>query len=149
MNRLILALIICCGLTACDNNGTKKSASTDVEQAQQLEQKDHVEVLYFHGKQRCATCMAIEKNAKEVVEVQFANELKNGTLVFRTIDISDPKNETIAEKYEVTWSSLFVSKWKDGKETYENLTDYAFANARTAPDTFKNGITEKVRTLLK
>ena len=102
MNRLILALIICCGLTACDNNGTKKSASTDVEQAQQLEQKDHVEVLYFHGKQRCATCMAIEKNAKEVVEVQFANELKNGTLVFRTIDISDPKNETIAEKYEVT-----------------------------------------------
>lgn len=51
MNRLILALIICCGLTACDNNGTKKSASTDVEQAQQLEQKDHVEVLYFHGKQ--------------------------------------------------------------------------------------------------
>ena len=64
MNRLILALIICCGLTACDNNGTKKSASTDVEQAQQLEQKDHVEVLYFHGKQRCATCMAIEKNAK-------------------------------------------------------------------------------------
>ncbi|WP_410074093.1 nitrophenyl compound nitroreductase subunit ArsF family protein [Alistipes putredinis] len=135
MNRLILALIICCGLTACDNNGTKKSASTDVEQAQQLEQKDHVEVLYFHGKQRCATCMAIE--------------LKNGTLVFRTIDISDPKNETIAEKYEVTWSSLFVSKWKDGKETYENLTEYAFANARTAPDTFKNGITEKVRTLLK
>lgn len=67
----------------------------------------------------------------------------------RTIDISDPKNETIAEKYEVTWSSLFVSKWKDGKETYENLTEYAFANARTAPDTFKNGITEKVRTLLK
>ena len=59
-----------------------------------MEQKDHVEVLYFHGKQRCATCMAIEKNAKEVVEVQFANELKNGTLVFRTIDISDPKNDT-------------------------------------------------------
>ena len=27
MNRLILALIISCGLTACSNNGTKKSAS--------------------------------------------------------------------------------------------------------------------------
>lgn len=34
MNRLILALIISCGLTACSNNGTKKSASTDVEQTQ-------------------------------------------------------------------------------------------------------------------
>ncbi|MDC7174352.1 nitrophenyl compound nitroreductase subunit ArsF family protein, partial [Phocaeicola dorei] len=54
--------------------------------------------------------MAIEKNAKEAVEAEFADELKNGTLVFRTIDISEPKNEAIAEKYEVTWSSLFISK---------------------------------------
>ena len=93
--------------------------------------------------------MAIEKNAKEAVEAEFADELKNGTLVFRTIDISEPKNEAIAEKYEVTWSSLFISKWKAGKKTYENLTEYAFANARTAPATFKNGVAEKVRTLLK
>lgn len=91
MNRLILALIISCGLTACSNNGTKKSASIDVEQTQPQEQKDRVEVLYFHSKQRCATCMAIEKNAKEAVEAEFADELKNGTLVFRTIDISEPK----------------------------------------------------------
>ena len=97
MNRLILALIISCGLTACSNNGTKKSASIDVEQTQPQEQKDRVEVLYFHSKQRCATCMAIEKNAKEAVEAEFADELKNGTLVFRTIDISEPKNEAIAE----------------------------------------------------
>lgn len=41
--------------------------------------------------------MAIEKNAKEAVEAEFADELKNGTLVFRTIDISEPKNEVIAE----------------------------------------------------
>ena len=50
MNRLILALIISCGLTACSNNGTKKSASTDVEQTQPQEQKDRVEMLYFHSK---------------------------------------------------------------------------------------------------
>ena len=29
---------------------------------------DCVEVIYFHGKQRCPTCMAIEKHAREVVE---------------------------------------------------------------------------------
>ena len=38
--------------------------------------RDHVEVMYFHGKQRCATCMAIEKYAREVVEKDFANEKK-------------------------------------------------------------------------
>ena len=93
--------------------------------------------------------MAIEKNAKEAVEAEFADELKNGTLVFRTIDISEPKNEAIAEKYEVTWSSLFISKWKAGKETYENLTEYAFAKALSAPDTFKANVTQKIRQLLK
>ena len=66
--------------------------------------------------------MAIEKNAKEAVEAEFADELKNGTLVFRTIDISEPKNEVIAEKYEVTWSSLFISKWKAGTELLPPLS---------------------------
>lgn len=149
MNKLILALAVCLGLAACGNNGAKKNVATNVEQTQPQEQKDRVEVLYFHGKQRCATCMAIEKNAREAIQAQFADELKNGTVVFRTIDISEPENEAVADKYEVTWSSLFVSRWKDGKETYENLTEYAFANARTAPDTFKSGVIEKVNALLK
>lgn len=149
MNKLILALAVCLGLAACGNNGAKKNVATNVEQTQPQEQKDRVEVLYFHGKQRCATCMAIEKNAREAIEAQFADELKNGTVVFKTIDISEPENEAVADKYEVTWSSLFVSRWKDGKETYENLTEYAFANARTAPDTFKSGVIEKVNALLR
>lgn len=149
MKKIILAVAVCLGLTACGGNATKMDNAVKVEQLQPQETKDRVEVLYFHGKQRCATCMAIEKNAKEAIETQFADELKNGTVVFKTIDISKAENEKIAEKYEVSWSSLFISKWVDGKETYENLTEYAFANARTSPDSFKNGIIEKINRLLK
>lgn len=156
MYRFIFVLAICLGMTACGGSGVKNGTSgTTVGQQQSQSQSklqdtgDRVEVLYFHGKKRCATCMAIEKNTKEVVEEQFADELGNGTVVFRIIDISDPENEEIAEKYEVTWSSLFVSRWKDGKETYENLTEYAFANARTSPETFKSGLTGKINELLK
>lgn len=137
-------MAMCLGLFACGNSPAKSDPAT-AEQTQ----NDRVEVLYFHGKQRCATCMAIEKNAKEAVETQFADELKNGTVVFKSIDISKAENEQIAGKYEVTWSSLFVCKWKDGKETYENLTEYAFANARKAPETFQNGLIEKVKTSLQ
>lgn len=32
----------------------------------------YVEVLYFHGKQRCATCRAIEKYTKDVVDNDLA-----------------------------------------------------------------------------
>ena len=70
-------------------------------------------------------------------------------MVFRTIDISKLENKKTDEKYEVTWSSLFICKWKNGKETHENLTQYAFANARKNPDTFKSEVVRKVKNLLK
>lgn len=141
MKKLLLIFALMIGLVSCgsgDNTATAKSP-----------EKDRVEVLYFHGKQRCATCMAMEKNAKEVVNALFANELKKGTVVFKTVDISTTEGEKIADKYEVTWSSLFVNKWKDGKESRNNLTEFGFGNARKNPDGFKKGIADKIRQSLK
>lgn len=144
MRKLLVLLTLTLGLVACGNGNAKSKKSAATENT-----KDRTEVLYFHGKQRCATCMAIEQNTRAVVEEQFADELKNGTLVFRIIDISEPENESIADKYEVTWSSLIVSRWQGGKESAENLTEYAFANARTAPETFREGLAAKIRELQK
>ena len=93
--------------------------------------------------------MAIEKNTEEVVNTLFANELNNGTVVFTTVDISTQEGEEIADKYEVTWSSLFVNKWKDGKESRNDLTEFGFGNARTNPDEFKKGLADKIRQSLK
>ncbi len=149
MNKLVLILMFCCGLAACGGNGAKKSDAAKVEQTPSQAKKDCVEILYFHGKQRCVTCMTIETHAKEAVESHFADELRNGTVVFKSIDISKPENKKMAEKYKVSWASLFISRWQAGKETYENLTVYAFATARTAPDTFKKGVIEKIDELLK
>lgn len=146
MKTILFLVAACFAFASCQTN-VKNEATAQAQK--EVAVSDHVEVLYFHGKQRCATCMAIEKNTKDVIETQFADELENGTVIFRIIDISEPENEKIADKYEVTWSSLFVSQWKDGKETYENLTEYAFANARTSPETFKSGLTEKINELLK
>lgn len=141
MKKLLVFFALMVGLVSCgsgDNTATAKSP-----------EKDRVEVMYFHGKQRCATCMAIEKNAKEVVNTLFADELKNGTVVLKTVDISTPEGEEIADKYEVTWSSLFVNKWKDGKESRNNLTEFGFGNARNNPDGFKIGLADKIRQSLK
>lgn len=111
--------------------------------------RDHVEVMYFHGKQRCATCMAIEKYSLEVVEKDFANEKKNGKVVFRIVDISTDEGEKIARKYRVTWSSLFVNGWKAGKEKRNDMTQFAFKNARKNSDEFKRGVSGKIKELMK
>lgn len=137
-------MLLSLGLFACGGGNSKTQKSNDADNT-----KDRIEVLYFHGKQRCATSMAIEQRTKETLEEQFADELKAGSLLFRVIDISQPENESLADKYQVTWSSLFVCRWKAGRETPENLTEFAFGNARTAPDTFKAGLAARIRELQK
>ena len=115
----------------------------------QTKVKDHVEVMYFHGKQRCVTCMAIEKNAREVVEKDFANEKKSGKVAFKVVDISTPEGARIAKDYRVTWSSLFVNSWKNGKEKRSDMTQFAFKNARKHADEFKKGVSGKIKELMK
>lgn len=132
---LLLALVSCGG---DDGNARAKSPH-----------KDRVEVLYFHGKQRCATCKAIEKNTKEALNTLFADEMKDGTVVFKIVNIATDEGEKIADQYEVTWSSIFVNRWKDGKETRNDMTEFAFANARKNPDAFKKGLADKIRQSLK
>lgn len=115
----------------------------------QTKVKDHVEVMYFHGRQRCVTCMAIEKNARDVVEKDFANEKKSGKVAFKVVDISTPEGARIAKDYRVTWSSLFVNSWKNGKEKRSDMTQFAFKNARKHADEFKKGVSGKIKELMK
>ena len=110
---------------------------------------DRVEVIYFHGKQRCVTCRAIEQLTNEVLEATLRNQIDKGAVVYKVIDISDPQNEAITDKYEVTWSSLYINGWKGGKETVNNMTEFSFANAKGSPDIFKEGIKNKINELLK
>ncbi len=141
MNKVLLILTLCVGMVAC--SGRKRENVAENQQTK----KDVVEVLYFHGAQRCATCMAIERNSKELVETAYAEPLKSGKLVFSSVDIS--KEEALAERYEVSWSSLILVDYdKSGKESATNLTEFAFGNARTAPDKFKAELSKQISDML-
>lgn len=144
MKKVLLALIAIIALTSCGNSQKSKTQSST-----QTNQQDAVEVIYFHGKQRCVTCNAIEKSTKEVLDKEFAEQMKDGKVVFKIIDISTEEGEEIADKYEVTWSSLFINQWKDGKETKNNMTEFGFSYADGSPDVFKEGVRKKVNELLK
>ena len=144
MKRTLVLMMVSLILLAC---GEKSNAVTVKEQSGKV--KDFVEVLYFHGKQRCVTCRSIEQNTKELLEAKFARQMKEGKVVYRVIDISKKENARIAEKYEVTWSSLFLVQHKKGKEKAENLTEFAFGHSRTQPEVFKKGLAEKVNQALK
>jgi len=144
MKKLLFALLAVLTLSSCGNSQNAKAQSTT-----KTTQTEYIEVLYFHGKQRCITCNAIEKLTKEVLDKDFAQQVKDGKVIFKVIDISTKAGEKVADKYEVTWSSLFINKWKDGKEVKNNMTDFGFSYAKNSPEVFKAGVKKKIDELLK
>ena len=141
MKRGIIALFALMMFASCGNNATTKNeengcCSTETKATT----AGTVEVLYMHGKQRCATCIAIGKEAKA-----FVDGLGNDKVVMKTIDFSTPAGEKIADKYEIANSSLIIVK--DGK--VENLTSMAFRHARNNPAQFKKSLGESIQNMLK
>ena len=100
MRNTLSIIVLCMGMITCSHSQTEKK--TDNVQ----ERKDMVEVLYFHGAQRCKTCKAIEQNTMKIIESNYTDEINTGKLVFKSVDLTQEKE--LAKKYEVTWSSLFV-----------------------------------------
>jgi len=104
-----------------------------------------VDLKYFHGKQRCATCIAIEKCTQELLDDLYQKEVKEGKVKMLVIDISSDEGKAVAKDYKVTWSSLYIVKGKERKD----LTRMAFQYARKEPETFKKKLREEIDALLK
>lgn len=89
-----------------------------------------LQVLYFHGTNRCVTCNAVENNTKKILEEHYKTQLNNGIIKFIAYNIDEEANKTIVEKYEVAFSTLLLIK-ADGSKI--DFTDKAFQYAKTNP----------------
>lgn len=117
------------------------------DSAEQPVQTDGVEVLVFHTKRRCPTCLAIERLTREVVETEFARQLADGSLTLRIVRIEAER--VLAERYEVVWSSLLLVCHRQGAERVCNLTQSAFTTARAHPDRFRAKLQTEIANLLQ
>lgn len=147
---LILALSLVLGFAACSSGNNARTADSDSSAAVEApaDGDNYVEVVYFHGLKRCPTCRAIEEETRQLVDSIFADDLKSGSLRFTIVDISTPEGEAIADRYEVSWSSLFINQWRNGSEQRHDYTDFAFECARSNPAEYKDSIAKDIRTLL-
>lgn len=75
--------------------------------------------------------------------------MKQGKVVMRVIDFSKKENEALAEKYQVSFSSLIVVQHKNGKEKADDMTEFAFSNARSNLEKFKSGLQQRIILALK
>jgi thiol-disulfide isomerase/thioredoxin len=107
-----------------------------------------IEVIDFYGTHRCITCKAIESSAKYTVDTYFADEQKNGVVVFKTVNVDEDKNYSIAQAFEATGTALFLNVIKNGKETHIDLTDFGFSKGRDQ-DAFSKELKSKIESELK
>ena len=144
MKRIICIIMGLAVIASCGNGNNKKAAAAADENLRET----RVEVLVFYGAQRCATCRAIEAQSKDVVESAFAEDLASGLLVYRTVDMTTPEGEALADHYEVASSSILLVQHLGDKEKVNNLTRFAFSTARNKPEEFKDGLRKEVRDML-
>lgn len=102
---------------------SREAASEDsVRQDNISEQSDTIIATYFHGDRRCATCRKLEAYSREAFETGFAEELRDSTLVWRTINYDRAENGHFLKDYELYTKSLILSRTSDGQEIgWKNL----------------------------
>ncbi|HML86494.1 MAG TPA: nitrophenyl compound nitroreductase subunit ArsF family protein, partial [Bacteroidales bacterium] len=62
-----------------------------------ISEKAKVEVYYFHYTRRCATCQAVESEAKKDLDALYPALVKAGTIVFKSINLDEDGSTAIAE----------------------------------------------------
>lgn len=119
-----------------ENDETQKSSEVT---------SDKIEVYYFHFTRRCITCNAVESVTKEALNEYYAEAVKSGKIIFKSVNLDDESNEKIAEKLKVSGQTLlFVAGDKQ-----VNLTNDGFMYAKSQPDKLKAKVKETVEQLLK
>ena len=132
--NIILSLILFVGLNiSCNAQPEKKAINSDLAVA------ESVEVFYFHNTRRCATCQAVEKESKDIVE-----ELYDEKVTFLAYNLEEKDGKEMAGELGVSGQTLLIVSG----ETRINITNEGFINARTNPEKLKQIMKEKIDPLL-
>lgn len=144
MNKAIIitaiSLILGIGtMTSCNSQSSNQTSDTQL--AKDQEESSTIWVYYFHGDRRCATCKAVGRVSKETLSENYS---ENEKIIYIDLNVDDPANAEITDKFELSGSGLFVY---DGKQKTD-LTVFAFQKAASKPEELKQKITETIEEML-
>ncbi len=86
---------------------------------------------YFHTTYRCASCRAIEAFSHEAIEAAFADEIKDGRIVWKVVNVEVKGNEHFVKDYSLYTKSLVLvndvrgkpAEWKNLEKVWQLLQD--------------------------
>ena len=102
-NVKLLASVLIVFLSSVSCNG-----QTNNQKVAQTISSSKVNVYYFHFTRRCATCMAVEENARKAVEALYPDEIKSGDYSFTSLNLDEESAKEIANKLGVGGQAMMV-----------------------------------------
>jgi len=67
-----------------------------------------LEVYHFHETKQCYSCRVLGELAKETMNTSFMQEMDEGKIFFRSVNIQLPENAEIVSRFVPTSSSLMI-----------------------------------------
>lgn len=111
--KLFGAILVIFALTALILPVVKDGGvSRRADEATPEKDDDTLIVYYFHGTQRCRTCNAIEKMARNVVETRFGKALSEKRIVFKSVNVDDQANEHFVSTYSLSMRTVVLARGK-------------------------------------
>ena len=107
----------------------------------------YVELVYFHRMRRCYSCQYAGDTTDHIVESYFHDELANGKLHFKMLDVQNSANAEMINKYQAYGSSLFINVVMAGKDHIQPITDIWYHIGDD--DKFTNIVKTEIETALE
>ena len=135
--KFMFLLLATVSVSACN-------AQTSQDQKSSVADTDELQVYYFHFTKRCATCNAVENEAKFALEMFYADQVKEGNIAFISLNLEEEDGKKMADQLKVSGQTLLLVKG----DQMVNLTNEGFMNARTKPDKYHEILKSHIDKLL-
>lgn len=123
-------------------------AAVAVEKSGAADDPRTVVAYSFHGTLRCSTCLLVEQGAEKAIRETFPNELIDGSLAWRSVNIRLPEYRHFAADFQVeSWALVLVDYRGESARKWKNLP-LAGELVRADADIFRRYVTAEVRAFL-
>ena len=82
---------------------------------QPLVEPDGFVVYYFHGYERCKTCLTIQSSWREAVDEGFPDAIRDGRLRRQAINFLAPESARFVPRYGIESLSIVVAEVRNGR----------------------------------
>lgn len=152
MKKILLSFMLfsaVIALTGCDNGTSAKQAGyveggqTAVDASRPA---DSLEVYYFHRTGRCVSCVAMGEYVNKTMLEFYSDEMQNGKIDYREINIDLPENKDLARKFQASGSSLFINAVHGEEGDIQNVSE--IWTWKSNEEVFKSNLKQKIDKLL-